>query len=137
MRHGLGPFRFDVRNAPLTSLKRDSDYRWAAQERALRAPGMQFLGPGEDQITLSATVYPLVLSPGGINQIAGLRSAARTGARYPLVAISGEVFGLWVITGIEEEQTYFAPTGEPQKIECSISLSAYGPDGAGLGFNLF
>lgn len=137
MRHGLGPFRFDVRNVPLASLARSSDFRWAAQQRAMRAPGMQFLGAGEDQITLVAVVYPLVLSPNGISQIAAMRSAAGTGARYPLVAMSGEVYGLWVFTSIEETQTHFAPTGEPQKIECNISISAYGADGAGLGFNLF
>jgi uncharacterized protein len=49
----------------------------------------------------------------------------------------GRYYGLWCITAITDVQTYFAKNGAPRKVEFTIELAAYGPDGGGFGLGLF
>ncbi len=122
----LGPYRFAVSTAAYESLRRTSEYRWPAQERLGRAPARQFVGPGADSVTLSGVIYPHYA--GGLSQIGKLRELAGRGVPLSLVDGRGMVWGRWCIERIEEGRTVFFANGDPQRVEFTMQLSAYGEE---------
>ncbi|WP_273794633.1 phage tail protein [Brucella intermedia] len=126
---GLGPFRFSIDTAAYQTLTRKSEYRWESQERIGRHPAMQFIGAGHETFTLEGTVYPHWRS--GFGQVEEMRGIAGQGSPLMLVSGTGRVFGRFVITEVEERQTYFHPNGAPRKQEFTLELKSYGEDGEG------
>ncbi|QKC92978.1 phage tail protein [Mesorhizobium sp. NZP2234] len=124
---GLGPFRFSLSTAAYQSLVQAVEYRWVSQERIGRAPAMQFVGPGHTSFTLSGVVYPAFR--GGLGQLDAMRAIAATGAPQMLVSGLGGIFGLFVIMGVDETQTFFLNNGAPRKQEFNLDLKSYGADG--------
>lgn len=124
----LGAFRFGVNRANYQQFTRSAAWRWQAQQRTGRAPAMQFLGAGADEITLEGTIYPHF--KGGLRQVEMMRLVAAQGQPLILVDGLGWVWERWVITAIEERKTLFMADGAPRKIEFSMQLSAYGSDAA-------
>ncbi len=80
----------------------------------------QFLGPGDDTITLSGWITPDIA--GDIVSIHELRTMGDKGEPYVMVSGTGVIYGLWEITTLDETQTLFYPNGTPRKIEFSLSL---------------
>lgn len=132
---GLGAFRFSVSGAVYQRLSREVLARWPVQERVGRRPALQFTGPGEEHLTLEGVIYPHYT--GGLDQIRGMRARARSGAPLMMVSGLGDVYGLWVITAVRDTESYFLASGLPRKVEFTLELSAYGPDGLGIGGGLF
>ncbi len=132
---GLGPFRFSVAGAVYQQLTREVTARWPAQERVGRRPALQFTGPGEERLTLEGTIY--LHYTGGLDQIRGMRAQALAGAPLMMVSGLGDVFGLWVITAVRDTESFLRADGLPRRVEFTLELSAYGPDGAGMGGGLF
>ena len=54
----LGSFQFDLPNGVPQTLDRTAEYRWEVQDRLLRDPAAQFMGPGSQQITLDGVLFP-------------------------------------------------------------------------------
>jgi phage protein U len=63
----LGTYRFSIDTAAYQTLKRRQSYRWQSQERLLRSPAQQFVGLGDDTITLAGVIYPHYR--GGLGQL--------------------------------------------------------------------
>jgi len=124
----LGAFRFGVNRANYQTFTRAAGWRWEEQPRLGRAPALQFLGPGADEITLEGVIYPHF--KGGLRQIELMRLVA--GAGQPLILVDGMgwVWERWVITAIEERKSLFLADGAPRKIEFTATLKAYGSDRA-------
>lgn len=122
----LGGLRFGVNQPSYQTFSRQASYRWAALDRLGRAPALQYLGPGADEITLDGVIYPHF--KGGLRQIEVMRLMARQGEPMILVDGLGWVWEWCVITAISETKTHFLPDGAPRKIEFSVSLQAYGAD---------
>lgn len=122
----LGGLRFGVNQPSYQTFSRQASYRWAALDRLGRAPALQYLGPGADEITLDGVIYPHF--KGGLRQIEVMRLMARQVEPMILVDGLGWVWERWVITAISETKTHFLPDGAPRKIEFSVSLQAYGAD---------
>lgn len=125
----LGDYEFSVDAAVYQEFQRSTVYRWASQERLNRAPALQFVGVGEDQINLNGVIYPHY--KGGIDQIKTMRESAAKGESLTLVvapSLTGEVLGEWCIMSITETQRLFFPGGVPKEMQFSISLSYYGED---------
>lgn len=124
----LGAFRFGVNRANYQTFTRAAAWRWEEQPRLGRAPALQFLGPGADEITLEGVIYPHF--KGGLRQIELMRLVA--GAGQPLILVDGMgwVWERWVITAIEERKSLFLADGAPRKIEFTTTLKAYGSDRA-------
>ena len=78
MLFALGPFRIALDTQALERLEDRGTARIARMDRALTMPIKQFLGPGDRTITLDATIYKEVLSPGGPAQIEMMRLWMRT-----------------------------------------------------------
>lgn len=123
----LGDYRFSIDTSAYQALQRSTAYRWPAQERLGRSPALQFLGPGEDRITLAGTIFPHFR--GGIGQLDRIREEAARGAPLLLVDGRGNVHGRFVIERVGETQSIFFADGTPRRIEFQIELSRYGEDG--------
>lgn len=124
---GLGPFRFRVLGPSVDHLTHTTGARWASIERLQRQPARQFIGAGQEQIVLDAVIYTRETE--GYGQIQRMRAAAGHGIPYMLVAGHGRVFGRFVLESIDSDESYLLADGAPQKLEFSISLSSFGPDG--------
>lgn len=93
------------------------------QERIGSAPAWQWLGAGEDSITLSGVSFPAYR--GGTRQAEALRAKASSGEPQQLMDGSGRVLGAWVVRRIEETRSDPVSTGEPRRIEYRVELSLH------------
>ncbi|KXA71050.1 phage tail protein [Bordetella hinzii] len=126
----LGDFAFMVGTAAHQTLKRTNDYRWAKQDRLLRTPAKQFIGPGDDRIDLDGYLLPHYT--GGADSITALRRRAALGEPQELIDHFGMVYGRYVVENIQETGTEMDIYGQPRRVDFSVSISAYGEDAAPL-----
>ncbi|MBY0559878.1 phage tail protein [Hyphomicrobium sp.] len=130
-----GSFRFRVNHGLLnTHIRRKLPIRWEAVNRIGRAPAMQFMGAGEETVSIPGFLYPEDF--GGWDMLNRMRDEATQGIPRPFASASGIYHGIWCIKEISDEQEYFLPNGNPRKVTFTIELSAYGPDGAS-GFSIY
>lgn len=116
----LGMFLFELGSLPFDELQRRMDWRHARSPRIRARDATQFVGPGDETVSLSGAVYA-ELSNGSVS-LDDLRAMANTGEAWPLVAGSGRVYGNFVITAIDERQAYLLPDGTPRRIDFGIDL---------------
>ena len=92
-----------------------------ASERVGALDASQFTGAGADRITLNGVLAP----ENGIGKIASLDKLAMmgdAGDAYALVDGIGNVYGAFIIDGLNETATYHTREGSPRKIEFSLTL---------------
>lgn len=121
MMMALGLFVFELRTVPYQQLQRQTQWRHPSNSRVGVRPARQYVGPGDDTITLSGVLYPEVT--GGRVSLAVLRAMAETGKAWPLLEGSGVFYGLWVIEDIEEAGSLFFADGSARKIDFSIKIA--------------
>lgn len=120
MMMSLGMFVFGMHTLAYQELQRDTAWRHASTSRIGTNPARQFLGRGDDTITL-----PGVLVSGLTGTQASLdvlRYMADTGKAWPLIEGTGRIYGLWVIESIKENKSYFFKDGAARRIEFTINL---------------
>lgn len=122
----LGNFRFSLREAAYDAFRRDTRWRWISQPRLGRAPAKQYVGPGEDVITLKGTVYPHYR--GGWKQLRTMRNLAGLGQPQLMVDGLGFVHGYWCITSLLESDDVIWHNGAPLKQQFTMTLEFYGED---------
>ena len=125
----LGSFQFDLPNGVPQTLDRTAAYRWEVQDRLLRDPAAQFLGPGQQEITLDGNLFPGF--SGRQTTMETLRELAAKGEAQMLTDGLGRVYGKWAIKQIREGLSIFAPDGGARQISFSISLMRYVEDDPG------
>lgn len=127
LRDGADVYTFGMSTVAYNSMRRATNWRWSSQSRTGRSPAMQFIGKGEDSITLEGVIYPQF--KGGLNQLPKMREEADKGRPFLLADSLGRVdYGYWCILQVEEVQTNFLQGGIPRKITFLLTLSAYGED---------
>lgn len=117
----LGQFIFELNNLAFDEMRRTTDWRHPSNSRVGAMPGRQFVGKGEDKLTLAG-----LLAPGNFGNrtaIDKLRAMGDTGAAFALVNGAGEVFGAWVIESVEETGTIFTPDGLARRVEFTLNLA--------------
>ena len=125
----LGDFQFDLPNGVPQTLDRTAEFRWEQQDRLLRDPALQFLGPGAQEITLDGVLLPGL--SGSQATMETLRTLAAKGEPQMLTNGNGRVFGKWAIRQIREGQSTFAPGGGARQITFSVALGRYVEDDHG------
>lgn len=120
MMMALGMFVFELRTVPFQELERMSEWRHAANNRLGRRPRRQYLGAGDDTITLTGELRPEIT--GGSLSLDALRVMGDTGKSWVLVAGNGRIYGLFEIDGLKESNSDFLRDGTPRKINFSITL---------------
>ena len=116
----LGDFKFMILTASYQELQRRTEWSWPSQQRFGLGPSSQFVGNGEDVITLMGTVFPEWR--GGSMQVQRLRDMGNMGEAYLLIGGLGQIFGTWLIEKVEEKQSLFAAFGTPRKQEFVLTL---------------
>lgn len=116
----LGMFVFSLPTATYQQLQRSNTWRHASNSRVSDAPAYQFVGRGEDIITLDGSIMPAF--KGSATSLTTLRDMADTGSAFPLICGNGTIYGLWFIESLSETKSYFFQDGTAQKIEFSLVL---------------
>ncbi|SFU03440.1 phage tail protein [Halomonas saccharevitans] len=122
----FGMFVFGLSTAAYQELQRQTAWRHQSQGRIGRRPARQFLGPGEDTITLTGTLLPQFT--GGQQSLDQLREMANQGAAWPLIEGSGTYYGLYVIVSLNERKSDFFRDGAAQQIEFDLKLERIDED---------
>lgn len=115
----LGMFVFELPAITYQELERRTDWRHGQTSRVGARPANQFLGAGEDVVTLSGSI-PLEL--GDLAQLDTLREMGDAGEAYPLVDGRGRVHGDHVILDLVERQKNILRDGTPRLTEFALTL---------------
>lgn len=119
----LGAYRFSINTGAYQKFDRTSEWRWPTTDRIGAAPAAQYVGPGNDTISLDGVIYPHYR--GGLRQVDQMRAQAGLGKPLPLTTGFGRYLGMYVIEKIKESNETLMSDGAPRKIEFSIDLKAY------------
>lgn len=122
----LGLFVFGLDTAPYQQLQRQTSWRHPSSSRVGQRPARQYIGPGDDTVTLSGTLYPEIT--GGKVTLSMLRFMAETGKAWPLIEGTGFFYGLYVIEDLSETGSVFFADGSARKIDFSIKLTRVDDD---------
>lgn len=117
----LGMFVFMRQTLPHQTMQRESDYRWPSNSRIGKRDAFQFLGVGEENITLAGVLYPELT--GGKLTMTTLRLMAEEGRAWPLLDGTGMIYGMYVISKVSETGSIFFADGTPRKIDFTLSLT--------------
>ena len=119
----LGPYQFGLNTAAFQELNRSTEWRWPGQDVFEGVPALQFTGYGKDTITLPGVIFPEYW--GGTGQLDTLRALADQGRPHILIDGRGNVWGEYVITGVQERQSLFAARGVALRQEFTLTLERY------------
>lgn len=116
----LGMFVFGMDTMAYSDLQRRITWRHEQSERHLARAASQFVGPGEDTITLAGHLVPEIA--GSYGAIDRLIEMADTGEHWELMNGIGVVLGQFRIMGIDQTHVSVMGGGVPRAIEFSIEL---------------
>ena len=117
----LGKFVFKRKTLPHQTLQRDAEYRWPSNSRVGKRDSFQYLGPGEEKITLAGSLYPELT--GGRLTMTAIRLMADQGRAWPLLDGTGTIYGMYVINNISETGSLFFADGTARKIDFTLTLT--------------
>lgn len=116
----LGMFVFSLSTLAYQELQRQTNWRHASNSRVGAPPALQFVGRGDDTVTLPGIILPELA--GSVLSLDALRLMANTGKAWPMVEGTGRIYGLWVIESLSETKTVFFRDGTPRRIEFTLTL---------------
>ena len=122
----LGLFVFSLDTLSYQELQRRRTWKHASQALVGARNARQYLGPGDDIITLNGTVVPEFA--GDTASLLVLEMMANQGAAWVLVEGTGTIYGAFIITEMQETKTFFYDNGEPRKIEFTLTLERVDED---------
>ncbi|AXI59222.1 oxidoreductase [Pseudomonas kribbensis] len=120
MMMALGMFIFSLETLAYQELQRQTEWRHGSTSRIGTNPSRQFLGRGEDSISMPGVLLPALA--GTPLSLDTLRAMADTGKAWPLIEGTGRILGIWVIDNITENKTLFFSDGAARRIEFTIAL---------------
>lgn len=119
----LGPFMFHSLSFGFKGLRRNLSTGWAEIATVGGLNRLQWTGGESDVVDIEGVVFPHEF--GGLASLEGIRSAAVDGMVLPLVTLGGNVYGMHVIEGVSEDQSFHDATGLPRKDVFRIRLRRY------------
>lgn len=125
----LGPFMFHSLRFGYNGVRRNLSTRWADIATVGGLNRLQWTGGDDDTVDIEGVIFPHEF--GGLVALEGVRSAAQAGTVLPLITLSGNVYGLHVIEGVSEDQSFHDALGQPRKDMFRLRLKRY----AGGGFS--
>ena len=120
MMMALGLYVFSLSTTAYQQLQRQTGWRHPSNPRVGALPARQFVGKGDDTITLSGLILPEI--SGQRLSLDALRLMADSGKSWPLVEGTGRIYGLWIIENLQETNTLFFRDGAPRRIEFTLTL---------------
>jgi phage protein U len=116
----LGMFIFDLPTLAHDELQRKASWRHARSARVGARDATQFVGPGDETVSMSGSVYAEITD--GRVSIEDLRTMAKSGEAWPLIDGTGTIFGDYVIEAIDERHSFLMTDGRAQRIDFAIDL---------------
>lgn len=116
----LGMMVFMRQTLPYQGMQHDVDYRWPTNSRVGQRATAQFLGPGDEKITLTGVLLPELT--GGKVSLITLRTMAALGRAWPLLGGDGTIYGMYVVESIGSNSTEFFADGSARRIEFTLNL---------------
>lgn len=123
----LGPFMFKSLNFGFNGLGRDLNTPWASIATVGGLNRLQWTGGEDDTVVVEGVIFPEEF--GGLNTLDRVRAAAQAGLVLPLVTLGGNVYGIYVIEMVSEDQSYHDARGMPRKDVFRLGLKRF-PGGA-------
>lgn len=117
------------------TIQRDHQFTWVSNDRLSRDPAMQFVGPGEENVSIDGKMYPYHF--GGLDTISRLRAAGKRGKPmqmvrfYPLqnpVGYAAEFVGNYALKRVRTVEQKIGAIGIAHKIDFTVELTKYGDD---------
>jgi phage protein U len=124
----LGPYAFNALSFGFTGLSRNLSTRWADIQIAGALNRLQWTGGDGDSVSIEGVIFPEEF--GGMETLEGLRAAAVAGLALPLISLAGAVYGMHIIEGVEDDQSYHDANGLPRKNVYRLRLR-YTPEDPG------
>ena len=122
----LGMFPFALQTTPYQTSNQSNTWRHVKNDRVGKSPRYQYIGPDEEPITLSGTLYPEI--SGGDVSLTTLETMAYTGRAWPLIEGTGKIYGMYVIDRLTQNRTEFFQDGKARKIDFTLSLKKVSED---------
>jgi len=132
----LGSFVFGVPTFSYEGLSRKVSARVESQPVIGAAPPTHLLGRNADTLSLTCTFYPFHLNGAGLLQLRGMQEAVKAQTPMMFVSVGGMVFGRWIITDIDEQQSHIHRSGTPQQVDANINLVEYIGGGGSGGLSI-
>jgi len=122
----FGMFVFMLRTTPYQQLRHLQEWRHVKNERVNQSASWQYIGAGDDTVTLEGVLYPEIT--GGNLSLSALETIGFAGRPWPLIEGEGRIYGMYVLTRLERGKSEFDQYGNPRKIEFTLSLSRVDTD---------
>ena len=122
----FGLFVFELRTLPYQQLQLSRNWRHVKNDRVGRSAKWQYVGAGENQLTLGGLLYPEIT--GGNLSLGAVSTMAYTGLAWPLIDGVGSISGLYVLSGLLETHQEFDRYGKAKRIEFTLSLQRVDED---------
>ena len=117
----LGMFVFGMDTAAYSDFQRSQAWRHESSERHMARPASQFVGPGEDTISLGGLLVPEIAGSFGALDV--LVAMAGTGGNWPLLDGTGRVLGQYRIEQLDTTHRSVLAGGIPRAIDFQIRLA--------------
>ena len=121
MMMALGLFVFSLQTASYQELQHVTNWRHPSNSRVGNSPAYQFVGKGEDVITLKGVIYHELTGNRFILDV--LRQMGDTGKAFTLIEGTGKIYGLVTINDLDEGKTFFFKDGAARKTEFTLKLT--------------
>ena len=118
-------FYFGLNTAAFDSLRRQSQYNLATQERLGRPQALQAVNQGGESLTLSGVIFAQMA---GMTQLNALRRIGFQMKPVELIAGHGETLGRWYLASVSEDQSDLMADGAPRKQTFTVEFKRYGDD---------
>ena len=123
----LGDIRFTVADGAYQQLSRRLEIRVARMDRAGRQAARQLLG-FDETVEIEGACYPGQRH--AEDRVQSFRDAAKAQKPLMLTDGTGQVWGQWVVEGVDERGSIIDADGVPLRQDFRIALGAYGEDRA-------
>ena len=123
----LGPYAFEALGFSFHGQATDLQTPWAELNVTMRFDSLQWVGPKSDAFSIKGVVFDEAF--GGQSSLDGLKTSAQFGMPLMLVTLNGNVHGLHVVFGINEDRSNIRFDGMAAKNSYEIQLRRYTPSG--------
>lgn len=117
----IGMFVFDTQTLLPDRIGRDRAWRHARDDRFLAPAASQFVGPGDDKVTITGTLVPELA--GSASAIETLAEMATEGEAWPLMDGTGTILGTYTIDRLANEGALLIDNGLARKVDFTLELT--------------
>jgi len=130
----LGPHVFEIAPLNFQEIERQTEAKWASIARFGGRPGRQFVGYGDDPVTISGLIYPDEMGGrGAYEAVRATQAAARAVMMIGWATESAaRVWGRVAILTVTDTQSIISRTGQGRKLEFAIEVAPV-PGGGRIG----